>query len=104
MGERYFISYMPYSDDINNVCVLVGETKEYYKIKSTSRVACEYMIRKSNLMLRGSDIRFHEVPKEELLIKIRRQKTIQFLQRFDFRKLDSEQLEKIRKIVMEEKI
>lgn len=63
---RYFVSYNPYSDWINNVCMLVGETKEYYKIKNTSRSACEYMIRKSNLMLRGSDIRFYELTETEV--------------------------------------
>lgn len=101
MEERYFVSYMPYSDAINNVCILVGETKEYYKIKSTSKVACEYMIRKSNLILRGSDIRFYEVPKEELLLKLRRQKTIKFLDKFDFGKLSNDQLERIVKILEE---
>lgn len=102
MEERYFVTYSPYSDTISSVYILTGETKEYWKVKRTSTNSCEYMLRKSNLMLRGSDIQFYEVPKEELLLKLQRQKMIKFLSKFDFRKLSNEQLERIRKIVMEE--
>lgn len=98
---RYFVSYNPYSDWINNVCMLVGETKEYYKIKNTSRSACEYMIRKSNLMLRGSDIRFYELTEEEVVRKLKRQKIINKLSKMNFKQLTDSQLERIMKILEE---
>lgn len=98
---RYFVSYNPYSDWINNVCMLVGETKEYYKIKNTSRSACEYMIRKSNFMLRGSDIQFYELTEEEVVRKLKRQKIINKLSKMNFKQLTDSQLERIWKIVEE---
>ena len=98
---RYFVSYNPYSDWINNVCMLVGETKEYYKIKNTSRSACEYMIRKRNLMLRGSDIQFYELTEDVLRQKLARQKALNKLAKTRFDKLTDSQLERIVKILEE---
>ena len=98
---RYFVRYLPYSDYINNVCVLVGETREYYKVKSTSRSACEYMVRKSNLMLRGSDIQFHELDEDVLIQKLARQNALNKLSKTKFNKLTDNQLERIMKILEE---
>ena len=99
---RYFVSYNPYSDWINDVCMLVGETKEYYKIKSTGKASCEYMIRKGNLMLRGCDVKFYELTEEEIVRKLKRQKALNKLNKTDFRKLTDSQLERI-KAILEEK-
>lgn len=98
---RYFVSYNPYSESLNNVCVLVGETREYYKVKSTSRSACEYMIRKSNLMLRGSDVQFHELDEDILRQKLARQRALNKLAKIRFDKLTDRQLERIMKILEE---
>ena len=99
---KYFVTYMPYSDTINGVYAQVGETKEYLKVKSTSRSACEFMVRKSNYLVRGGDIKFCPMEEEELKKKLARQKAIHRLQnKTDFNKLTDSQLERIMSILEE---
>lgn len=99
---KYFVTYMPYSDTINGVYAQVGETKEYLKVKSTSRSACEFMVRKSNYLVRGGDIKFVPMEEEELKRKLARQKAIHRLQnKTDFNKLTDSQLERIMNILEE---
>ena len=99
---KYFVTYLPYSDDINGVYVQVGETKEYLKVQSTSRSACEFMVRKSNFLVRGGDIQFVPMEEEELKRKLARQRAINRLERkTDFNKLTDSQLERIMKILEE---
>ena len=59
------------------------------------------MIRKSNFMLRGSDIRFYELTEEEVVRKLKRQKIINKLSKMSFKQLTDSQLERIWKIVEE---
>lgn len=99
---KYFVTYLPYSDDINGVYVQVGETKEYLKVRSTSRSACEFMVRKSNFLVRGGDIQFVPMEEEELKRKLARQKAINRLEKkTNFSKLTDSQLERIMKILEE---
>ena len=99
---KYFVTYMPYSDTINGVYAQVGETKEYLKVKSTSRSACEFKVRKSDLFVRGGDIKFYPMEEEELKRKLARQKAIHRLQnKTDFNKLTDRQLERIMNILEE---
>ena len=99
---KYFVTYLPYSDNIYGVYVQVGETKEYIKVRSTSKVSCEYMVRKSNFLVRCGDIQFVPMEEEELKRKLARQKAINRLERkTDFSKLTDSQLERIMKILEE---
>ena len=99
---KYFVTYLPYSDAINGVYVQVGETKEYIKVQSTSKTACEFMVRKSNFLVRGGDIQFVPMEEEKLKQKLARQRAINRLERkTDFNKLTDSQLERIMNILEE---
>ena len=104
---KYFVTYMPYSDDINGVYVQVGETREYLKVQSTSKAACEFMVRKSNYLVRGGDIKLYPMEEEELKRKLKRklarQKAVNKLRKLNFDKLTDSQLERIMNIILEEK-
>lgn len=100
---KYFVTYMPYSDAINGVYVQVGETREYLKVQSTNKAACEFMVRKSNYLVRGGDIKFYPMEEEELKKKLARQKAVNKLRKLDFNKLTDSQLERIMNIILEEK-
>lgn len=92
---------MPYSDIINGVYVQVGETKEYLKVKSTSRSACEFMVRKSNCLVRGGDTQFCPIEEDVLKQKLARQKALNKLAKIRFDKLTNSQIERIMKILEE---
>ena len=100
--EKYFVTYMPYSDYISSVCVLVGETAKYYRVKSvSSKAELFYLLNKKTLVLRGSDIRYYELPVEEIKRKIARQKAIRLCENTKWKELTDSQLERIKKILEE---
>lgn len=101
MADRYFVTYAHYSNDLSDVCYLVGETKEYYRVKSAGKASCEYMIRKSNLKLRGCDVQYYELSEEEVVRKVKRQKAIRMCEKTNFRQLTDSQLDRIRQILEE---
>lgn len=100
---KYFVTYKPYSDTIDDVYVQVGETKEYLKVQSTSKTSCEFMVRKSNYLVRGGDIKFYPMEVEKLKKKLTRQKAVNKLRKLNFDKLTDSQLERIMNIILEEK-
>ena len=101
MDYKYFVTYMPYSDIINRIYVLTGETKEYYKVEDVKAKSCAFLVRKRNFMGRGSDIKFYPMSEEEVVRKLQRQKAVNKLRKTDFDKLTDSQLERIIKIVEE---
>lgn len=98
---NYFVTYLPYSDVISRVYYQVGETPSYIKVRDTATSTHEFMVRKSNFLIRGGDIRFVPMQEEELKEKLARQRNLSKLRKLDFKKLTNSQLERIRKIVEE---
>ena len=101
MDCKYFVTYLPYSDIIDRIYVLTGETKEYYKVEDARARSCAFLVRKSNFYGRGSDIKFYPMSEEEVVRKLQRQKAVNKLRKIDFDKLTDSQLERIIKIVEE---
>ena len=100
---RYFVTYFPYTNDISRVYCLVGETKNYYKIKPAREDNNKVeLLNKGSMYLRGSDIKLYELTEEEIVRKITRQKNILFCERTKWKELKDSQLERIRKILEEE--
>lgn len=101
---EYFVQYRPYSDWINGVYKVVGETDKYYKVQHTGKEVVEaktLLVRKSTKYLRGTDIRFYALPAEEIRRKLARQKAILLAEKTDFKKLSDSQLLRIREILEE---
>ena len=102
MDNRYFVTYLPYTDKISRVYYMFGETEKYYKVKSTSNESdIISLISKKSGYLRGSDIRYYELSKEEVLRKIKRQKAINLCEKTKWKNLTDSQLERIKKILEE---
>ena len=102
---KYFVQYSLRSDWITGVYVLVGETPKYYKIRSTSDKDLTHVLLISKNFphfLRGSDVKYYELPEEEVRRKIARQKAIRLAKKTDFSKLSDSQLERV-KTILEEK-
>ena len=102
--SEYFVQYRPYSDWINGVYKVVGETDKYYKVQLVGKEVVEaktLLVRKNTKYLRGTDIRFYDLPAEEINRKLARQKAILLAEETDFRKLSDNQLSRIKEILEE---
>lgn len=103
-GKEYFVRYREYSNWIDAVFKVVGETPKYYKIKLMGKTAVEpkiLCVSKDSHYLKGTDIHLYSLPLEEIARICLRQKALELTSKTNFSKLTDSQLERIKKILEE---
>ena len=101
-GKEYFVRYREYSNWIDAVFEVVGETPKYYKIKLVSKKDMPVlMLNKDSHCLKATDIHLYPLPVEEIARITLRQKALELTSKTNFSKLTDSQLERIKKILEE---
>jgi len=93
---EYLFCYFPYSKTINSISKVTGETSCYYKIGRDSNIR---YIRKSNLKLKGSDLQYYSMSKQEFIEYTLKEKMKERIRRVNVDNLSMQQLEKICEII-----
>ena len=98
---RYFVTYMPYTDEIHSVYKIIGETEKYYRLQALSKYAIICLVRKKDLYERGGSTKFYELPEEEIERLMLRRSALYLISKTDFCKLTDSQLSRIKTILEE---
>lgn len=94
---EYLVSFLPYTKTVHGIYRVTGDTEKYWKCLLNS-AGDTLLVRKSNLMERGSDIRYTPWTKEQVINYRKHKKVLNAVKSINFSLLSTKQLEEIIKI------
>lgn len=94
---EYLVSFLPYTKEVNGIYRVTGDTEKYWKCLRNS-AGDTFLVRKSNLMERGSNIRYTPWTKEQVINYREHKKALNKVKSISFSLLSTKQLEEIIKI------
>jgi hypothetical protein len=95
---EYLVSYLPYSrNTVHEIHKVVGDTEKYWKCLLRSD-GTTFLVRKSNLMCRGGDIKYYAWTKEQVIEYKTHSRLVQKFKCLNPSLLSTKQLEEILKI------
>lgn len=94
---EYLVSFLPYSKTVDGIHRVIGDTEKYWKCLRNSS-GDTFLVRKSNLLERGIDIKYTPWTKEQVMRYRKHKKVLNAVKSINFSLLSTKQLEEIIKI------
>lgn len=99
MMPEYLVCYLPYSDRVQGIYKVKGETPEFYKIELNNK--CMSLVSKKTLRPRGSDAQYYIWTSKQVRHFLHKEKLVKKFGEIKPSELTTEKLEAICEIAFE---